>query len=217
MYYLNRIDLGGRLSERLTELKGQEAVVLVVKESSTTACIALASQINAWVFPLITERIEIPGDERTIGLLTADGTFVWNPDFSPTECDQITMDSHALIEDAKREAFSRLNQTAIEYGEMSKDGLNGRTLIIAGDIVKDKMEIAAALEYIKPIRYEKLYAVGGNVDAGTADYMHLQSDKDVALDVMTNMFDESHYFDEQVSYTPEECRKLLVNISQYWA
>ena len=216
MYYLNRIDLGGRLSENLSELKGQEAVVLALKENSMTACIALASRINAWIYPLLTERITVPGDPRVMGLMNDGGQFVWNPEFSTYEREGIELESRSVLEDAKREAFSRLNRRVSTYGEFSKSGLDGRILLMVGDIVKDRLEMAAALDYLKSVRYAKLYAVGGNVDAAAADYMHLQTDHDVELDVMTNMFDDGHYFDQQDSYLIEECRQLVTNISQYW-
>ena len=64
MYYVNRIELGKILADRLMELKGQEAVVIALREESLTACIGLASEINAWVFPLLSRRITIPGDPR---------------------------------------------------------------------------------------------------------------------------------------------------------
>ena len=72
MYYINRIELGRNLAGRLMDLKGQEAVVIALKEESLTACIGLATEINAWVFPLLSRRITIPGDddrseERRVG------------------------------------------------------------------------------------------------------------------------------------------------------
>lgn len=216
MYYLNRIELGNRLSEQLQALKGQEAVVLSIKEESMTACISLASQINAWIYPLLTEKITIIGDPRVMGVVNDGGAFIWNPNLSKSECDGIEMDSRAMLDDAKREAFSKLNRRSSQYGQYSKDSLNGRVLLLVGDIVRDQMEITAALEYLKSVRYAKLYSAGGNVDANAADYMHLQTDHDIELDVMTNMFDDGHYFDQQDSYSPDECRQLLVNIVQYW-
>jgi predicted phosphoribosyltransferase len=198
------------------ELKGQEAVLLALKEESMTACIALAAQINAWIYPLLSEKITIPGDPRIMGVVNDGGIFVWSPDISTYERDGIEMDSRAVLEDAKRVAFSKLNQKSSLYGTYSKEGLVGRTLLLVGDIVRDRMEISAALEYLKSVRYARLYSVGGNVDALAADFMHLQTDHDIELDVMTNMFDDGHYFEQQDSYSADECRQLMVNIAQYW-
>ena len=204
------------MAGRLMELKGQEAVVIALKEEALTACIGLASEINAWVFPLLSRRITIPGDPRTMGLVDPTGTFTWNPDLEKTQRDGIEMESRGVLEDAKRQAFSELNRVFDQYGNFSKDALNGRILLLTGDIVEDRLEIAMALEYLKSVRYAALYGLGGNVDSLAADYFHLQTDKSIALDVMTHMFPAEHYFEQKDSYTPEECRLLTTNISQYW-
>lgn len=216
MYYVNRIELGRALGGRLEELRGQEAVVIALKESALTACIGLATHIRAWVFPLLSKRITIPGDSRIMGAIGPDGTFTWNPDLEKAQRDSVEMESRAVLEDAKRQAFSELNRILDHYGEFSKDALNGRTLLLTGDVVNDRIEIAMAMEYLKSVRYAALYGLGGNVDAAAADYFHLQTDQSVTLDVMTHMFPAEHYFEQQDAYTPEECRQLAVNISQYW-
>ena len=216
MYYINRIELGRNLAGQLMDLKGQEAVVIALKEESLTACIGLATEINAWVFPLLSRRITIPGDPRPMGLIDPAGTFTWNPDLEKVQRDGIEMESRALLEDAKRQAFSELNRILDQYGQFSKDSLNGRKLLLTGDIIEDRLEIAMALEYIKSVRYVALYGLGGNVDSLAADYFHIQTDKSIALDVMTHMFPAEHYFEQKDSYTPEECRLLATNISQYW-
>ena len=76
MYYINRIELGRTLAGRVSDLKRQEAVVIALKEDALTACIGLASEINAWVFPLLSKRIIIPGDPRVVGLIDPAGMFL---------------------------------------------------------------------------------------------------------------------------------------------
>ena len=216
MYYVSRIELGKALAGRLMELRGQEAVVIALKESALTACIGLASEINAWVYPLLTQRIYVPGDPRIMGLIDETGMFTWNPSLEKMQRDEIEMESHGVLEDAKRGAFTELNRTLGQYGAFNRDALNGRVLLLTGDVIEDRIEIATALQYLKSIRYATLYGLGGNVDAEAADYFHIETDKDVLLDVMTHMFPVEHYFDRQDSYSPEESRQLAVNISQYW-
>lgn len=216
MYYVNRIELGRTLGGQLQELRGQEAVVIALKESALTACIGLASEIRAWVFPLLSRRIVIPGDPRVMGAIGPTGQFTWSPDLEKMQRDGIELESRAVLEDAKRTAFSELNRILDAYGGFTKEALNGRVLLLTGDVVEDRIEVAVALEYLKSVRYAALYGLGGNVDSLAADYFHLQTDRSVALDVMTHMFPAEHYFEQQDAYTPEECRQLVINISQYW-
>ena len=93
MYYINRIELGRTLAGRVSDLKGQEAVVIALKEDALTACIGLASEINAWVFPLLSKRIIIPGDPRVVGLIDPAGMFTWNPDLEKPQRDGIELES----------------------------------------------------------------------------------------------------------------------------
>lgn len=216
MYYTSRIELGRSLGGRVSDLKGQEAIVVALREDSLTACIGLASEINAWVFPLLSERITIPGDPRIMGLISPEGEFTWNPDIEKAYRDEIEMESRAILDDAKREGFSKLNEALTHYGTINKDCLNGRTVLLTGDIVEDRIEIAMAIDYLKSANYATLYGLGGNVDAASADYFHIETDKDIALDVMTNMFPAEHYFEQPIGYNAEECRQLVMNISQYW-
>jgi hypothetical protein len=216
MYYSNRVDLGRMLGGRLTDLKGVEPVVIALKESALTACIGLASTINGWIFPLLSKTIEIPGDPRIMGAIGPNGNFTWSPDLEKIEIDSIEMESHMVIEDAKRQAFSELNQLLGKYGNFSKDALNGRILLLTGDVIRDRMEIAVALEYLKSVRYANLYGLGGNVESDVATFYHINTDVSVVLDVMSHMFSAEHYFERQEDYSVEECRLLVTNISQYW-
>lgn len=216
MYFLDRMDLGDKLSGRLIDLKGSEAVILVLNENSITSCVALAARINAWVYPLLTEKVYLPGDPRLIGVINDGGSLIWNPEFSQPYRDEIEMNFRSVLDDAKRVAFSSLNKRTSLYGTFSKDSLNGRVLILTGDIVRERMEMSAAIEYIKEVRYDKLYASGGNVDPESATFMRIQADQDFQLDILSNMFEDGHYFERQNSYTADESRQILINISQFW-
>ena len=204
------------MSTRLVDLKGQEAVLIALREASISACIGLASEINAWVYPMLTERVYITGDPRVMGTINADGVFTWNPMFSRPDQEWLTMSFFGMLEESKRVAFSKINKTMDEYKEFSKDMLTDRKIILTGDIIRDRLEIVAALELLKEVRYESLYCAGGNVDAKVFNEMRQISDRIEFLDVMTNMFNDEHYFEEQSAYTPEENKLLMLNIAQYW-
>lgn len=216
MYFIDRMDLGDKLCARLSDLKGQEPVILALTEESITACITLASKINAWIYPILTEKIYIPGDPRLMGMINDGGVFVWNPELSAPYRASIEMDYRSVLDDAKRVAFSKLNKRVSAYGEFSKFSLRGRILILTGDIIRGKMEMASAIEYLKDMQYSNLLALGGNVDPEVATFMRILTDRDHQLDVIPNMFDNDHYFDRQDSYSVDGSRQILINISHFW-
>ena len=216
MYYSSRIELGSMLAERHEFLHGTDSIIVSLQQKTLSVCISMATQLRAWVFPLLTERIYLPGDPRVLGVVNQDGDFCWNPQFSVYEQQEFVAEFYGLIEDKKRQAFSLINRQLSDYGQLNKMAMQGRNVVIVGDIVKDSVEIAATRELLKEVKSNKLFAAGGNVDVVAADQLRLLADDVYFLDVMSNLFNEEHYFEQPDSYTEEENKKLVTNIATYW-
>lgn len=217
MYFVNRIDLGRTMAQKLAHLKAQNAIVLCLREESLSTSIGLAAELHAWIYPLLTEAIIIPGDPRILGVIGLNGELCYNPALSSFEREEIESDNMSVIQDASRDAFSRLNQQSDTYGALSADNLQGRAIILCADILRDQIQIAAAMEILKPIMTQSVIGIAGNILSDAADLMTLSSEKSNYMDVMTNMFDDAHYFEQPETYTIDERRQLAMNISQYWA
>lgn len=216
MYFVNRIELGRSLAEKVAYLKSQDAIVLCLTETSLSTGIGLASSLRAWVYPLLTEVVVIPGDPRILGVINQDGLLCYNPGLSTYEREELEMENAGLIQDASREAFSRLNRQSSDYGALNKEILRGRTIILCADILRDQVQLAAAFELLKPIVTKSVVSVVGNVMSDAADALQIGTQKSDFLDVMTNMFDDDHYFEQPDGYSAEERRQLAVNIAHYW-
>lgn len=216
MYYTSKIDLGFKMANKLSYLRGTESVVISLQAKTLSTCLSMASRLRAWVYPLLTEKIYLPGDPRVLGVVNQDGDFCWNPQFSTYEQQEFVAEFYGVIEDKKRQAFSLINKQLTDYGTLNKKSLNGRNVIIVGDIVKDSVEVVAARELLKEVRCNKLFASGGNVDVVAADNLRLLADEAYFFDVMSNLFNEDHYFEHPDSYTDEEKKKLVTNIATYW-
>jgi predicted phosphoribosyltransferase len=216
MYYNDRTDLGNKLAIRLAELKAVEPVILCLKESSLSTAIALAAELRGWVYPLVCEEIKMEADDRIIGVIDSDGTYTVNPQLSSFELEDIMTEFHSIVEDKKREAFSRLNRSSADYAKLNPDVFNERVVILCGDVLKNQIHIGAARALLKPKRPITTIAVAGNVDVNAADYLRLTADQTQMMDVMSSMFDDDHYFEKTDPYTVEQKRQIAMNISQFW-
>lgn len=216
MFFSSRVALGETLAGRVDYLRGTEPIVVCLREESLITSVALAARLRGWIYPLITEQITIPGDPRIIGVINQDGTLCYNSGLSHYEIEELEMEYHGIIQDAARQAFSKINARTRDYGELNKGALSGRTVILCDDIVRDELGISAINEFLKSVRVQKIISLVGNIDANISATFFRQSDDSVFLDVMTNMFDDSHYFQEPDQYSVEEKRQLAMNISQYW-
>jgi len=216
MYFVNRVELGRSMAEKVADLRAKGAVVVCLKENALSTSIGLASELQGWIYPLLSEPVIIPGDPRIIGVVNQEGALCYNLGLSRFEREELRLEYNSVIQEASREAFSRLNARILPYGQLSKNGLRGRPIILCADIVRDEVEIAAAIEFLKTIDTHSIVSVVGNISIEAANALTITSQKSNFMDIMTNMFDDDHYFEEQESYTLEERQQLAMNISQYW-
>ena len=216
MYFISRYELGKTLASKVQHLRGSEPIIVSLKDSGLLTAISVASKVRGWVYPLLTERLVIPGDDRIIGLINQDGELCYNPSLSKFEIEDLEINNQSTIQEASREAFGRLNRRISEYGFVNKDALRGRTVVIVGDIIKDELEIGAARDYLKTVAINRIISLVGNISPDSSTLLYLESDESSFLDIVPNMFDDSHYFEHSDQYSIEDQRKLALNISQYW-
>lgn len=216
MYFINRIQLGGMIAEKLSDLRGKELVVVCLNENSLTTGIGLATQLRGWIYPLLYRPIIIPGDSRVLGAINEDGKLCYNPSLSSFEIEELEMDYAGLIQDLSRDAFHDLNMSISSYGSLNKNGLNGRSIILCSDILKDDLAIGVVNELLKSISTNEIIGTAGNIETKVVDEVSLLSSKNVFMDVLSNMFDDDHYFEQPDAYSIEEQRQIAMNISTYW-
>lgn len=216
MYFISRFELGSRLAKFVNGLRGSEPVIIPLKESSLSSAIGLATELRGWIYPLLTEPVLLPGDPRVIGVINQDGTMCYNPELSQYDIEELTMEFRSAIDEESRRAFSRLNSRTDEYGKLNKDALRGRTIILCGDIVQDRVELEAAKELLKPIATQKVIGLVGNITPNSSDALLLETQESKFLDVLEHMFDSDHYFEQPDAYTLPEQRLLAMNIAHYW-
>lgn len=219
MYFLDRFALGGNLADSLADLKGKEAIVICLKEGALLTCVEIAARLNAWIYPLIYEKVADPDDARSyIGAITAEGEFCVNPGTGQSRIDYLQTEFMTVFENSKREAFSKVNGAVRDYGFIpDKHVMNGRDVVLVGDILTSTIELAAVSMLLKPLTPRKIHGVAGNVTIEVSDMFHLASDKISLLDILpAQIFDDDHYFEKPDPYSVPQKRQLAQNIKKFW-
>jgi predicted phosphoribosyltransferase len=218
MYFINRASLGLNLSHKLDELRGQDAIVVCLKESSLLTCVYMGARLRAWIFPLLYKEVMSPADERQVlGAVTQDGEFCLHPDIDKYQLESLNMDFFNVIEDRKRTAMTQLNSETRHYqAPFDRHVMNDRPVILTGDIVTDRMELAIARQLLRPLRPKIIYGVAGNVSVDVSDMFHIETQVTQLLDILPNPLNDDHYFEQPDPYSLEEKRKLALNISTFW-
>ena len=219
MYYPNRQVLGDQLAEKLTQYKNTDSIIFCLKKSSLVACIELAALLHAYVY--ILQYVEIPDPfdiTRMLGAITQKGDFVLNPTISRAEYDYIAMDFLSVIEERKRDAFSKINAQTDPNPNFNPEAFNNRNILLFADILSSPMQIEIALHILKSYRPALITGVCGNITSEISDKFNIETDGVTYMDILPNtFFDDDHYFEQQDSFTEEQKIKMANNISLYWA
>lgn len=220
MYFNDRMSLGNKLADNLTEIKGSDAILVCLKQSSLMVAISMAVKLRAWIFPLFYEKLINPLDPTsTLGALNQNGDFCLHPNITTNEYEYIQQEFMAQIEEEKRIAMSRLNEVMNAYhGTSDPHILNNRNVVLVGDAMFNALELEIAKLIMKPLTPAKIYGTVGNVTVDVSDQFHLTTNESYVLDILpSSILGEDHYFENQDSYSNEEKQALALNIAQYWA
>lgn len=182
--------------------------------------IALAIDIRAWILPLLYETITDPRDEtQLLGAITPSGELCVNPTISEFELTGIMQDFFGVIEDRKRVAMQRLNARTDMYQNMiDVHAINGRSVVLVGDVITTALELAVADELLKPLQPSQVLGMAGNVTVDVSNMLRTTTTESTVLDVIpTAIMGENHYFEQPDAYNEDEKRNLALNVSTYWA
>jgi len=219
MFYPNRQALGDQLALKLTQYKDTESIIFCLKKSSLLSCIELAAHLHAYIYILQYSEIADPYDiTRNLGAITPKGEFVLNPDITRSEYEYINSDFMSIIEERKREAFSRINSEKDPNPNFNLAAFNNRNILLFADILKTTFQIQVAMNILKSYTPADVRGACGNITTQISDKFRIETNGCTYMDILPNtFFDDDHYFDQPDTYTEEQKTTMANNISLYWA
>lgn len=218
---MDRTNLGDMLAQRLKHLHGQDAVILCLQENSLLTCLTMATELHAWVFPLVYSPIYTTDQaHRLIGAFDQAGTFcALEPKQSGEEEKTAETDPVAeLAAEQRSDAMKSIHEQVKSYKiSLDKHLLDGRDLVLAADVLTSPLPLIVAQQFLKDIFPRSLTAVVGNATPDVAQLLRISAGKTEILDVLSGIaFDHDHYFEHPDSYTEEQKRTLTEHIAAYW-
>lgn len=182
-------------------------------------CLALAMRLRAWVYPLLYMTVHDPEPLKPVlGAYAEDGEFVLNPSLSQMAISELTSEQQSVISSKKQAATAALASWKASYGmQYTKDIMNRRPVVIAGDIVTEPLPVAVALHITRSVQPKTITTVVGNASAISADYIRLTAERSVIRDVLTGpLHDDERYFEHHDGYDVAQSKELTKNIATYW-
>lgn len=203
MYFKDRVEAGARLAQELQQYRYENSVVMALSDGAVVVGEQIASSLHCILTMLLTEEIDVPGEQAMFGTVDQAGTFVHNRMFSTGEYEEYYSEFHGYLEDKKREKFQHINRLLGDGGILDHDMLRDHVIIIVSDGLANGASLDAAAEFLKPIRAGRLVVVTPIASVSAVDRMHIIADEIHVLSVASNFLDVNHYYEDN-SLPPHE-------------
>lgn len=204
------------LAERLAAYRYENTVIVALTDGAVQVGIQIAAELHATLSMLLTQKIELPGEDETIGMLNQDGVFVYNGMFSAGQIEGYYTEYHGYLEEEKRRKNSEMNKLLGSGGIVNEDMLCGQNVILLSDGLVDGTSLDAAAEFLKPLQLQRLIVATPIASIKAADRAHLLADELHILGVTENFLGVDHYYDVNDVPSHEEVVKMLNDFVLSW-
>ena len=217
MYFESRGAAGRTLAMDLYKTyRYEDCVVVALSDGGVLVGEQIAAALHCLLTMLLVEDIQVPGESTSFGGVSESGNFTYNGSFSSGEIEEYASEYHGYLEEKKREAFQNINRLLGDGGLIDRDMLRDRTVVLVSDGFDAGATIDVAIDFLKPIRINKLVIVAPVASIGAIDKLHVQADELHILDVKENYLGTEHYFANNVIPSHDETVAKINKIVLNW-
>lgn len=197
MYFEDRVQAGKLIADQLYErYRYENCAVVALSDGGVIVGEQIAIRLHAVLTMIVSESIDIPGESMSFGGVSQSGTFTYNGNLSSGEIDEYTNEFHGYLDEQKREAFQRVNRLLGDGGIVDEEMLRDHVIILVSDGFGDDASIDVALDFLKPIRIQRLVVAAPVATISAVDRFHVAADELHILDVKENYLGVDHYYDK---------------------
>ena len=216
MYFESRAQAGQILAEQLDNYRYEDCAVIALSEGAVLVGEQIAVRLHCVLTLLLTEQIDIPGENMSFGAVSQEGRFTYNGMFTAGEIEEYTGEFHGYLEEKKREATESLNRLLGDGGVINSDLLRGRNIILVSDGFDSGASLDVALDYLKPISTLRLIVASPVATVSAVDKLHIVADELHILDVKENFMGVNHYYDDNTVPDREQTIAKINEIVLNW-
>ena len=196
MYFESRAHAGQVLASQLVDTyRYENCVVVALSDGAVQVGEQIAGELHCILTMLLIEDIQIPGESLSFGGVSQSGGFTYNGSFSSGEIEEYTSEFHGYLEEQKREAFQKINRLLGEGGVIDHDMLRDHVVILVADGLDNSAALDVAIDFLKPIRIQRLIVATPVASVAAVDKLHMLADELHILDVKENYMGTNHYFE----------------------
>jgi len=217
MYFETRAQAGQILAAELFErYRYENCAVVALSDGGVLVGEQIASALHCVLMMLLTEDIQVPGENLSFGAVAQDGGFTYNGMFSTGEIEEYASEFHGYLDEQKREAFQKINRLLGDGGIINNELLRDRVVILVTDGLDNGASIDVAIDFLKPIRVKRLVVATPTASVQAVDRLHIMADELHILDVKQNFMGINHYFNDNVIPSHEDTIAKINQIVLNW-
>jgi len=217
MYFENRTQAGQVLAQQLLETyRYENCAVVALSDGAVLVGEQIAAALHCVLTLLLIEDIEVPGESMSFGGISQSGNFTYNGMFSAGEVEEYASEFHGYLEEQKREKFQKINRLLGDGGIIDQDLLRDHTVILVADGLDNGASIDVALDFLKPIRIQRLVIATPVATVQAVDKLHIVADELHILDVKENFMGTDHYYTDNTIPSHEETIAKINQIVLNW-
>lgn len=216
MYFKNRADAGRQLAKKLKAYRTKNCVVLAMGPGGVLIGAQVAIELHADLFMLANEKVMLPGEPIAFGAVSSNNMLTYNSQYSGGELEELKSEYYNLIESKRLEKLHKLHAVLGPDGEIPHDMLRRRVVILVSDGFMDSFELDVAADFLRPIDIKRLVIAAPLASVDAVDAMHLKGDEIHCLNVVENVFEVDHYFDENTVPDVLGLHKIMRNTPLNW-
>lgn len=217
MYFENREQAGQLLAQLMVDrYRYENCVVVALGDGGVLVGEQIAIALHCLLTMLLIEDIEVPGESTSFGGVSQSGGFTYNGAFSSGEIDEYTSEFHGYLEEKKREAFQKINRLIGDGGVIDNEMLRDHVVILVSDGLDSGAAIDVAMDFLKPLRLQRLIIATPIATVPAVDKLHMVADELHVLDVKENFMGIDHYYTQNEIPSHEDTIAKINEIVLNW-
>ena len=217
MYFHSRAEAGEQLARLLVEKYRYENVAVVaLGDGGVAVGEPIAERLHCVLTMLVSESVEVPGEGQSFGAMSQTGQFTFNSELGAETVGEYVNEYQRYFEEQKRQALHRINKLIGDGGVIDQTLLQDHTIVLVTDGLNDMTILDVAMDFLKPVRMQKLVIAAPIASVELVDKVHLIADELHILDVKSNYLDTNHYYDQNDLPSHEETIAKINQIVLNW-
>jgi len=218
MYFESRGQAGRILADQLFEdYRYEDCAVVALGDGAVLVGEQIAAALHCVLTMLVTEEIEIPGENLSFGAVSQGGGFTYNAEFTQGQIDGYTSEFHGYLGEERRKAFQKINRLLGDGGTIDLELLRHHNVILVSDGLDSISELGVALDFLKPIETKKIIVASPIATIPVVDIVHVQADEVHILDVKANYLATDHYYEINDIPSHDDTVERISQIIMRWS